>query len=61
MTGPVLTHLGKNKLELGPARTAEPDGPWRAARDAHGVLWLALDCAAAGANTVSREVLEGLD
>lgn len=61
MTDPVLTHLSKTKLELGPVHTAEPEGPWRAARDAHGVLWLALDCAGAGANTVSRDVLEGLD
>ena len=61
MTGPVLTHLGESWLELGAARTAERDGPWRAARDEQGVLWLALDVAGSGANTISREVLEGLD
>ncbi len=61
MTGPVLNHLGKTWLELGPARTAERDGPWRAARDPHGILWLALDVEGAAANTISREVLEGLD
>ncbi|WP_296762505.1 3-hydroxyacyl-CoA dehydrogenase NAD-binding domain-containing protein [Sediminimonas sp.] len=61
MTGPVLTHLGESWLELGPTRTAERDGPWRAARDAQGVLWLALDVAGSEANTISREVLEGLD
>ncbi|SEP07689.1 3-hydroxyacyl-CoA dehydrogenase / enoyl-CoA hydratase / 3-hydroxybutyryl-CoA epimerase [Salinihabitans flavidus] len=61
MTGPVLNHLGKTWLELGPARTAESDGPWRAARDAQGILWMALDVEEAGANTVSRDVLEGLD
>ncbi len=61
MTGIVLNHLGETWLELGPARDAERDGPWRAARDAQGVLWLALDVEGAGANTISREVLEGLD
>jgi 3-hydroxyacyl-CoA dehydrogenase/enoyl-CoA hydratase/3-hydroxybutyryl-CoA epimerase len=61
MTGSVLNHLGETRLELGPARTAERDGAWRAARDVHDVLWLVLDVAGAGANTISREVLEGLD
>ena len=42
-------------------RGPDGDGPWRAARDAHGVLWLVLDVPGSGANTVSREVLEGLD
>ncbi|MEX1036913.1 MAG: 3-hydroxyacyl-CoA dehydrogenase NAD-binding domain-containing protein [Sneathiella sp.] len=61
MTGPVLNHLGETRLELGPARTAERDGAWRAVRDVYNVLWLALDVAETGANTISREVLEGLD
>ncbi len=61
MTGPILTHLGEVKVELGPARGAGRDGGWRAARDGQDVLWLALDVAGTGTNTISREVLEGLD
>nr|MDA3889066.1 3-hydroxyacyl-CoA dehydrogenase NAD-binding domain-containing protein [Allgaiera sp.] len=61
MTEPVLNHLGETRLELGPARRAKRDGAWRAARDVHDVLWLVLDVAGTGMNTISREVLEGLD
>lgn len=58
MTGPVLTHLGKTKLALGPA--TEPDHPWRRA-EADGIVWLVLDCEGTGTNTVSRAVLEGME
>lgn len=61
MTGPVLTHLGETRLELGPLRDVEPAGAWRAARDVDGVLWLALDVADSGTNTISETVLAGLD
>ena len=61
MTGPVLNHLGETWLELGPARGAGRDKTWRAARDDRDVLWLALDVPETGVNTISRDVLEGLD
>lgn len=60
MTGPVLDHLGKVKLELGPARDAGRQKGWRAARDENDVVWLLLDVAGSDTNTVSRDVIEGL-
>ena len=61
MTGPVLHHLGETMLELGPVRDIATDGAWRAARDIHDVLWLALDLEGTGTNTISDKVLKGLD
>ncbi len=61
MTEPVLSHLGETRLELGPARDASADGPWRYAVDGDGIGWLVLDLPNSGANTISAEVLEGLD
>lgn len=41
--------------------TPESAGHWRVERDADGILWLALDRADAGVNTLSAEVIEALD
>ncbi|MDF1726491.1 MAG: 3-hydroxyacyl-CoA dehydrogenase NAD-binding domain-containing protein [Sulfitobacter sp.] len=57
MTGPVLKHLGETKLELGP--TAEGAGPWRRGEN-EGIVWLVLDRESSSVNTVSRDVIEGL-
>ncbi|MEX3316669.1 3-hydroxyacyl-CoA dehydrogenase NAD-binding domain-containing protein [Sulfitobacter sp. PS-8MA] len=59
MTGHVLKHLGETKLELGPLGGRE--GNWRSGRDAAGVLWLALDKADSGTNTISGDVLRELE
>lgn len=59
--GKVMQFLGETRPELGPAGTAERDGNWRAARDADGVLWLVMDVAGAGVNTISGDVLRELD
>lgn len=60
MAGPVLKHLGKTKLELGPARDAPTDGHWRYGA-ADGMGWLILDKRNAGTNTISEGVLRELD
>lgn len=60
MTGPVLSYLGRTRLELGPARDAPPENGWRAARGEDGVAWLLLDVPGQDANTVTEEVLRGL-
>jgi 3-hydroxyacyl-CoA dehydrogenase/enoyl-CoA hydratase/3-hydroxybutyryl-CoA epimerase len=57
----VLSHIGDTPLELGPARDAAPDGPWRLARDEGGIAWLVLERGDGSVNTVGRDVLEGLD
>ncbi|QYX56885.1 enoyl-CoA hydratase/isomerase family protein [Roseovarius sp. SCSIO 43702] len=59
MTGPVLEYLGETKLELGPAEESKAK-PWRRG-EADGIVWLALDCKGSGTNTISREVIEGLE
>ena len=59
-TGPVLSHLGETRLELGPAREAYTDRQWRLARDAEGIAWLVLDRKGTGTNTLSGEVLRDL-
>lgn len=59
MTGHVLEFLGETKLELGGATRRE--GNWRAGRDGDGVLWLALDKADSGTNTISEEVIRELE
>lgn len=59
MTGPVLSFLGETRRELGPAAAAEGH-PWRHG-EADGIHWLVLDCADSSVNTVSKEVLTGLD
>lgn len=57
MAGAVLEHLGETKLELGPVNRGE--GPWL--RDeADGIVWLALDRGDGSVNTVSRDVIKGL-
>jgi 3-hydroxyacyl-CoA dehydrogenase / enoyl-CoA hydratase / 3-hydroxybutyryl-CoA epimerase len=60
MTKPVLDHLGHIRLELGPAREAQVEKGWRAARDDAGVLWLVLDVEGQGVNTITDGVLRGL-
>lgn len=55
--GPVLKHLGKTKLELGPVGPG--DGPWRRG-EADGIVWLVFDRADTSVNTVSRDVIEAL-
>ncbi|MEI4235107.1 3-hydroxyacyl-CoA dehydrogenase NAD-binding domain-containing protein [Roseovarius sp. D22-M7] len=57
---PVLNHLSGTGLELGPARDAMQDGPWRCATDDDGITWLILDLPDSGANTISNAVIEGL-
>lgn len=59
MTGHVLEFLGETKLELGGATRRE--GNWRAGRDGDGILWLALDKADSGTNTISEEVIRELE
>lgn len=54
--------LGERVLELGPR--PEPGRPYhdfRLTRDADGVAWLLFDRADSSANTLSAEVIEGLD
>lgn len=61
--GRLQAFLGRTELELGPVREAAPNAathPWRRA-EADGIVWLALDCADSPVNTLSDEVLEGLD
>jgi len=60
MTGPVLSHLGETRLELGPTRDLRPEGNWRAARDGDGVAWLVLDRSGSDANTISESVIREL-
>lgn len=57
---PVLNNLAGTSLELGPARDATRDGPWRCATDDDGITWLILDLPDSGANTISSAVIEGL-
>ncbi len=59
MTGPVLQYLGETKLTLGPVGVVRDQ--WRQGRDENGILWLALDKEDSGTNTISEEVLRGLD
>ena len=59
MTGHVLDFLGEVKLELGGA--SDRKGNWRTGRDADGFLWLALDKADSGTNTISEEVIRELE
>lgn len=59
MTGHVLEFLGETKLELGGA--TRRGGNWRAGRDGDGILWLALDKADSGTNTISQEVIRELE
>ncbi|SLN41652.1 Fatty acid oxidation complex subunit alpha [Roseivivax jejudonensis] len=60
MTGPVLTHLGKTKLELGPTEDIAPAQNWRAATDGDRIAWLTLDVAGSSTNTVSEAVIREL-
>ncbi len=60
MSGQVLSHLGRTRLELGPARDTRRQRGWRAAVDQDGVLWLLLDVEGQGTNTITEEVLRGL-
>lgn len=60
MTGPVLRHLGETRLELGPARAAPVEGHWRQAKGEDGIVWLVLDKADTGTNTISKAVMEEL-
>lgn len=57
----VVTRIGETPLELGPARNATNDGPWRLARDEDSIAWLVLDHGDGSVNTIGRDVLEGLD
>lgn len=58
MTG-ARDFLDRRKLELGPAAD-QAAHPWRRA-EADGIAWLVLDCEASPVNTVTEEVLTGLD
>ncbi|QFT63305.1 3-hydroxyacyl-CoA dehydrogenase NAD-binding domain-containing protein [Roseivivax sp. THAF30] len=60
MTGPVLTHLGETKLELGAANDVAAHRNWRAGADKDGVAWLVLDVADSGTNTISEAVIREL-
>ena len=54
--------LGERVLELGPKPDAgRPYHDFRLTRDADGVAWLLFDRANSSANTLSAEVIEGLD
>jgi 3-hydroxyacyl-CoA dehydrogenase/enoyl-CoA hydratase/3-hydroxybutyryl-CoA epimerase len=62
MTEKIMDVLGERVLELGPK--PEPGRPYhdfRLTRDADGVAWLLFDRADSSANTLSAEVIEGLD
>jgi 3-hydroxyacyl-CoA dehydrogenase / enoyl-CoA hydratase / 3-hydroxybutyryl-CoA epimerase len=62
MTETIMDVLGERVLELGPK--PEPGRPYhdfRLTRDADGVAWLLFDRADSSANTLSAEVIEGLD
>ena len=62
MAEKIMDVLGERVLELGPK--PEPGRPYhdfRLTRDADGVAWLLFDRADSSANTLSAEVIEGLD
>ncbi|MFO1107825.1 MAG: 3-hydroxyacyl-CoA dehydrogenase NAD-binding domain-containing protein [Bradyrhizobium sp.] len=62
MAEKIMDVLGERVLELGPK--PDPGRPYhdfRLTRDADGVAWLLFDRADSGANTLSAEVIEGLD
>jgi 3-hydroxyacyl-CoA dehydrogenase / enoyl-CoA hydratase / 3-hydroxybutyryl-CoA epimerase len=61
MAGKVSTFLQKSDLELGAARGALGDGPWRYAVDAEGIGWLVLNREDGSINTIAGEVLRALD
>jgi 3-hydroxyacyl-CoA dehydrogenase/enoyl-CoA hydratase/3-hydroxybutyryl-CoA epimerase len=62
MAEKIMDVLGERVLALGP--TPDPGRPYhdfRLTRDADGVAWLLFDRADSSANTLSAEVIEGLD
>ena len=62
MAEKIMDVLGERVLELGPK--PDPGRPYhdfRLTRDADGVAWLLFDRANSSANTLSAEVIEGLD
>jgi 3-hydroxyacyl-CoA dehydrogenase/enoyl-CoA hydratase/3-hydroxybutyryl-CoA epimerase len=62
MAEKIMDVLGERVLELGPK--PEPGRPYhdfRLTRDADGLAWLLFDRADSSANTLSAEVIEGLD
>ena len=61
MDGKIDDFLKNSALELGGARDALGDGPWRFALDEDGIGWLLLDCEDASVNTISDTVLRALD
>jgi 3-hydroxyacyl-CoA dehydrogenase/enoyl-CoA hydratase/3-hydroxybutyryl-CoA epimerase len=62
MAGKIMDVLGERVLELGPKPEAgRPYHDFRLTRDADGVAWLLFDRADSSANTLSAEVIEGLD
>jgi 3-hydroxyacyl-CoA dehydrogenase/enoyl-CoA hydratase/3-hydroxybutyryl-CoA epimerase len=62
MAEKIMDVLGERVLELGPRPDAgRPYHDFRLTRDADGVAWLLFDRADSSANTLSAEVIEGLD
>ncbi|WP_102959925.1 3-hydroxyacyl-CoA dehydrogenase NAD-binding domain-containing protein [Mangrovicella endophytica] len=57
----MLNALKDRRLELGAAADAAPQGNWRSARDADGVVWLVLDRPDKSVNVIDRAVLEELN
>lgn len=54
-----MEFLNRTRLELGPAAD-QTTHPWRRA-EADGIAWLVLNCEASPVNTVTEDVLTGLD
>jgi len=62
MAEKIMDVLGDRVLELGPTPESErPYHDFRLTRDSDGVAWLLFDRADSSANTLSAEVIEGLD
>ena len=61
MDGKLHDFLTRSALELGAARGALGDGPWRYGLDEDGIGWLVLDRPDASVNTISDTVLRALD
>ena len=61
MLDKVTNFLDRSELELGAARNALGEGPWRYAVDDEGIGWLVLNREDASVNTISDAVLRALD
>ena len=61
MDSRIMDVLKDRVLELGPEPVAGPYRNFKLTRDDDGIAWLLFDRADSSANTLSAEVIEGLD